>query len=248
MIDTLRSELRKLLTVRSTYIATALAIALTIFFAFYVTGYKADKSDIVQADFLSGQVTGAITTVTIIGALIAILVMTHEYRYNTIMYSLTAANRRTKVLLSKVLVVAGFAVVFTALIGVISPIAGYLGVHASGRELAPQIIHYGPLIWQTLFYGVGIMLAALLIAVLVRSQVGAIAALFVIPGALEGILSALLKQNAVYLPFTALGEVTNSTAMGGGNISPGKGALVFLVYMAVGWAIAAILFVRRDAN
>ncbi|HET8709544.1 MAG TPA: hypothetical protein VFL85_04685, partial [Candidatus Saccharimonadales bacterium] len=83
-----------------------------------------------------------------------------------------------------------------------------------------------------------------LLAVLVRSQVGAIAALFLIPGVIEQLLMRLLKEKSIYLPFTALHSVINFDP----KISDIKSALVFGAYLVVGWIIAWIIFLKRDAN
>lgn len=247
MMAALKSEFRKLLSVRSTYIITAFLLALVIFFAFYIEGFRLTAADYGKPDMLATAVSGAVTSVAIFGAIIAILLMTHEYRYNTIMYSLTSSNSRSKVLLAKVLTISAYAIVVTVIISILSPIMTYLGVHAAGHTPGPQVLHYGELAWRSLFYGWGEAMAGLLIATLVRSQVGAIAALFIIPGAIEQLLALLLKSNAVYLPFTALGQVFSEQTLKGGSLTPGKGALVFTAYLVVGWFIAWILFLRRDA-
>jgi ABC-type transport system involved in multi-copper enzyme maturation permease subunit len=160
------------------------------------------------------------------------------------MYTLTASNSRTKVLLAKILTISSYAVVFALLVGIISPIASYLGVHAHGHTLVPQTLHYGELVWRSLFYGWGFAMAGLLFATLIRSQIGSIAALFVVPGLVEQLLTLLLKEKAVYLPFTAIDAVLNANP----KLSFAHAALVFAGYLAVGWIAAWVLFVKRDAN
>ena len=248
MMATIKAEFRKLLTVRSTYIVTALALALVIFFAFYIEGFRAEHAAVLSPHFLADQVTGAINAVAVFGAIIAVLLLTHEYRYNTIMYTLTASNSRSKVLFAKILAVTVYAVIFTVIVAVLSPVMAYLGTQAHGLHLAHQTFSYGHLAWETLFYGWGEAMAGLLIATLTRNQVGTVVALFIVPGIVEQLLSLLLKKDAVYLPFTALSQVVNQNAMGGGSLTPGKAAGVFALYLVGGWVIAWILFLRRDAN
>jgi len=53
-----------------------------------------------------------------------------------------------------------------------------------------------------------------------------------------------------YLPFTALGNVlasktTNTVLL---PVSPARAALVFAVDIAIGWIVAWMLFLRRDAS
>jgi ABC-type transport system involved in multi-copper enzyme maturation permease subunit len=249
MITALKAEFRKLLTVRSTYIITILVLLFIAFIAFYVEGWRLAPHDLLSPTQLSDDVFGALS-LSVFGAIIAILLMTHEYRYNTIMYTLTSSNSRARVLVSKVIVISVYALFLTAVIAVLSPVASYLGIHANGHSLAPQTLHVGNLIWRSLFYGWSYGMAGLLLATLIRVQVGAIAALFVIPGAIEPLLGELLKHNAVYLPFTAQGQVLGQGASfgGGAPLSPSKAAVVFTVYLVVGWVVAWILFLKRDAN
>jgi hypothetical protein len=116
--------------------------------------------------------------------------------------------------------------------------------------MVPQTLHYGQLFWTTVFTGWGYAMAGLLFVALLRSQVGAIVALFLVPSTVETLLGLLLKKNTVYLPFAALGQVTSPTEgpPNVGHLSPGKGAMVFGAYLAIGWLVAWILFLRRDAN
>jgi ABC-type transport system involved in multi-copper enzyme maturation permease subunit len=225
-----------------------LAVLFTVFFAFYIEGYKLTGADLRDPNQLANDVTGALTSLPMIfGAVIAILLVAHEYRYNTIMYALTSSNSRSKVLLAKFIVISGFALVFTLFIAVLSPTMSYLGVHAHGHSLAPQTIDYGSLLWRALFNGWAYLSAALLLAVLIRNQIGAIVSLFIIP-TFEQVLSLLLKGNSVYLPFISLNSVLVHPDPKQGMITYAHAALVFALYLAVGWIIAWVLFLRRDAN
>jgi ABC-2 type transport system permease protein len=249
MISTLKAEFRKLLTVRSTYLVTALMLAFVIFIAFYIDGWRLSGITLMDPNALAGDVLGALN-LTVFGAIVAILLATHEYRYNTIMYTLTASNSRTKVLISKFIVISAYSLFLAVLVGVLSPIMSHLGIHIHGNTLVPQTFHFGDLAWRSLFYGWGYGMAGLLIALLLRSQVAAIAALFLIPSIAEQLLSLLLRKNAVYLPFTALSQVIDSgmARAGGGSLTPGRAALTFGCYLLVGWIAAWILFLWRDAN
>ena len=249
MITTMKAEFRKLLTVRSTYFMTALAAGLIIFVAFYLTGWRLTPDALHDPNQLASDVTGALN-VTIFGAIVGVLLMTHEYRYNTIMYTLTSSNSRTKVLLSKIVVISVYGVVLALIVGLLSPTMSYLGVHLHGHTLVPQTLHYGDLLWRSVFYGWGYAMAGLLLAALTRNQVASIVSLFILPSLAESLLSLLLKHNSIYLPFAALSQVigTSGHNLGGGALTPGRGALVFSAYLVVGWIVALILFLRREAN
>lgn len=248
MITAIKAEFRKLLTVRSTYIVTALVTLLMLFVAGYIEGWRLTPQALHDPMQFTGDVLGALS-LSVFGAIIAILLVTHEYRYNTIMYTLTSSNNRSKILLAKVVVISAYALFLTVLIGILSPIASNVGVHLHGHTLVPQTLHVGNLIWRSLFYGWAYGMVGLLLAVLIRVQVGAIAALFLIPGLVEQLLGQLLKSDAVYLPFSALDQVIGNMNVGSSaHLTPGKAALVFLIYLVTGWIVAWILFLKRDAN
>jgi hypothetical protein len=57
-----------------------------------------------------------------------------------------------------------------------------------------------------------------------------------------------LKKKVVYLPFSALHEVIGQGQNYNKTISPVKGAVIFGCYLVVGWIVAWVLFLRRDAN
>lgn len=88
---------------------------------------------------------------------------------------------------------------------------------------------------------------ALLLAVLIRNQLGAIVSIFAAP-VVEHLLSLIIKQNSVYLPFTALDAVLTHSRPAEGFITYTHAALVVMVYLVVGWLVAWLLFVRRDAS
>lgn len=246
MIPTLKAEVRKLLTVRSTYVLTAVALAFVVFYAGYIEGWHLAGADLRNTGLFTSDVVGALTSLPMVfGAIVAILLMTHEYRYNTIMYTLTASNSRSKVLLSKLLVISGFALLLTAMVGALSPAMSYVGVHLHGHVLVAQNVDYHSLIWRALFNGWAYVTAALLLAVLIRNQIGAIVSLFAVPIA-EQVLGLMLKDNAVYLPFSALNATLSKPLHG--NISYQRAALVFAIYLAVGWVVAWVLFLKRDAT
>lgn len=249
MKSNLKAEFRKIFSVRSTYVILAFVLILEIFFAFYVSGWHVNAHDLHAHNTLANDVVQAVNAVSVFGALMAVLLVTHEYRYNTIMYSLTLSRSRSRVLLAKVLVISVVAIVFTVIVGSLSLLFSLLGAHLHHLKFVSQSLPYGTLIWHNLFFGWGYAMAGLLIAALIRNQIGAIVALFIAPTTIEGLLGLLLKKNTAYLPFTALHTVTGQGMNTYVNdITPVHAAEVFMVYLIVGGAVAWILFVRRDAN
>lgn len=254
MLAAIKSEFRKLLSVRSTYVVTILGFLLIGFLLdFYAQGYRA-TDDINSPQFLENVSLISVTFMSIFVGIVCLLIITHEYRYNTIMYTLTSSNSRTKTLLAKGLVVACYAVIVGGLMAVAGPLLAYLGVIAQGADLAPQTINFWDILWRCLFYSFGNAIAAFIIAFIIRNQIGAIATFFVIISTVEELLALILRENSKYLPFRTLNEVVNFSAQTGevvrnpGALSIGENALVFSLYMVVGLVAAWVLFLRRDAT
>lgn len=254
MKQALKAEFRKLFTARSTIVITGICLLLVVFFAFYIEGLKINQASLADPNRLASEVTNAIMSTALLLSLVGLLLFSHEYRYNTISYTLTSSNSRTRVLLAKILAVSCYALILSLLIGALSPTLTYLGVQIRGLEFSPQVFPLWDLLWRSLFFGWAYAMAALLLAALVRSQVGALAVLFLLPTAGEGLLSLAFRSNAVYLPFTALQHVI-LTGQGSpedgpmmGQLSPGKAAAVFSIYLVAGWLVAWVLFLKRDAG
>ncbi len=258
MIPAIKAEFRKLLTVRSTYLLTLLALIMVGIFSLYGEGFKdsAHLKPLGANLFIAGTITQMASFVGLFGAIIALLSITYEYRHNTITYTLTASNSRTKVLAAKfistLIFVLGYSVLLTLFgLGMI-----FLGLAFSHNLLPHQDINYLTYISKSAAYAGGFSMAGLLFGVLIRHQVGSLAALFILPNTLEGLLSLLLKHDSVYMPFIALAQVVQAPTVPGvkdqiadtGYLSPLKGLVVFLIYFFVGWAIAWYLFLRRDAT
>lgn len=255
MIPALKSEFRKLLSIRSTYVTPALAFALLAFIATYAEGYRNGREALrgpAGASFLSSSLSQHTGLIAIFGAVVALLLLAHEYRYNTIMYSLTIVNRRSKVLISKIIAVMAYIAVFVLIGDAVGLGSLVLGTHLAGLTLPHQDIVLSEYFTKSLVFCEGWALAGLLIIALLRNQVAAIVTLFVVPTTLEGLLGLLLKENAKYLPFMALDNVTSTHGAGQvslfGSLTPVQGALIFSAYLVGGWIIAWVLFLRRDAN
>lgn len=250
MLSTFKAEIYKLLTVRSTYALTAVSAALTAFWGFYIAGWLAKPAGLHDPGFMVAQMANIIGISALLLGFIGILHITSEYRYGTIMYTLTASNSRTKVLLAKILAISGFAVVFTLIIAALSLATIPLGIHAHSLTLVPQSIHFGDVLWRTLFYGWGFAMAGLVVGLLIRNQVGAIVLFFLLNGPLEGIPDLLLRKNSVYLPFDALGNLLGSASVNTvlRPVSHITLALAFVADLAVTLTVAWILFLKRDAS
>ncbi len=251
MMAVIKYELIKLFSIRSTYGAVVLALAFSVLISvFSVIEYKGMPGQLdgitaarvmLDAPFVAAQV----------GTIIAMLIMLHEYRYNMIMYTLTACRSRSRVLLSKIAVVALFSAGLVLACAALGLIVFYIGFALRGISVPDQTFNVLTTLAKSVTFGVGFGLAGLLIATITRNIVFSIVTFFMLIGALEPLLGNLvLKDNAVYLPFTALSNVLVPPGQPvlPEAISPLMGGLVFFAYLVVGWIVAWVLFLRRDAN
>jgi ABC-2 type transport system permease protein len=248
MISILKSEFRKLLTVRSTYAILGISLALVVFFAGFIEGFRGNATSLASnPDLLRSESSGAIVFVGFILAFAGLLLVGHEYRYNTIMYSLTTANNRLKVFVSKVIVAATFAAVTSLIVTFFSPLCTIVGAALHGYHIGPQHFDYFAVIWHCVACGVAYAMYAFILIAIMRNQIGAIVTFLLVPLIGENILAALLKDNVKYLPFTAAQGIAAPTDLGNHTTSLHQLGVV-AVYVAVGMLVSAVLFVRRDAN
>lgn len=247
MIASLKAEFRKLLTVRSTYFIVLIALAIVALFAGFGDGFRADASKLHDSGLLASESGSAIVFAGLILAFTGLLLMGHEYRYNTIMYTLTASNRRIKVLIAKFVAITTFALITSLLLTFFSPLCTILGAHLAGKQIVSQHFELWPIVWHCLFTGWGYAMYAFILMAILRNQIGAIVTFLLVPLIGENILGGIFKSIPQYLPFTALQSVSVPTRLGNQTTS-GHEAIVVLVYLAIGFVVSTILFARRDAN
>lgn len=247
MFSTLKSEFRKLLTVRSTYIIVLSSLVLVALFAGYGDGFRGTPASLQMPGLFMHESASAMVFIGLILAFAGLLSLGHEYRYNTIMYTLTSSNRRLKVLLAKVLAVSSFAAVTSLIVIFFAPLCTVIGAHLHGHPITPQQFDYWSTIWRGVFVGWGYAMYAFVLIAIMRNQVGSIVTFLLIPLIGENILGHIFPNVQQYLPFTALQAVVSPLGLGN-HTSSAHAALIALAYVAGGLVVGAVLFVRRDAN
>lgn len=247
MIDAIKAETRKLLSVRSTYFIVAASLLIVAFFAGFIEGFRADPKALQSPTLLSSESASAVVFVGFILAFAGLLMAGHEYRYNTIFYTLTSINKRYKVLLAKFVVITLFTVVAALLVTFFSPLCTIVGAHLHGKDIGPQVFYIWTTVWHCLLCTWAYAMYAFILLLILRNQVGAIVTFLLLPLIGENILMLLLKHNSKYLPFTAAQSVVDPTSLGN-HTSSTQAALTVVTYVAIGLAVGAVLFVRRDAN
>lgn len=245
----LAAEVRKLWTARTTWVLTAIGLVLVILSSStQVFGSAAGRLS--AADRTAAAIAD-IGNNSLIVLVVALLVMTTEFRHRTIGRTLLLTPSRTRVLLAKLSVGALYAVAFFGAALVL--VAGLVVLRSllGGSELAVDG-QAGRLAWQGLLAMVLTGIFGVAVGALVRSQVVAITGSLVWLMIVENLASALRPEVARWLPFQALnavfipGERVLLGADAGTPLPPGVALAVFLAYVLVAAVVAGALMTKRD--
>jgi ABC-2 type transport system permease protein len=246
------AEVRKLRTVRTTWVLTLIGLVLVAL----ATG------TLVFSELMAGPFTGSVDQVAaavdqigsnaIIVLVVALLAITTEFRHGTIGRSLQLTPSRTQLLVGKLGVGAVYALAFFVLSLVVVGVLLLVGTVVNDVELS-----FGPEVSRSLWQGaVGLTLNALFgvaVGALIRSQVVAITLLLVWLFVVENLFAALWPEIARWLPFQALNalflsdEVMASVPEGfAAPLEPAVALVTFLGYVLVATVVAGVLLRVRD--
>ena len=251
-----RSEWIKFWTLRSTWITSFIAIALTVLFGAGLAAALGQSEE--YQDRAMNLITSGLTFGQIVVAVLGALIITGEYSSGQIRSSLAAVPRRGRLLLSKAVVLS----VSSFLLGSVSVFLSwaiskpFLGEHAGSLTDS----HYAGHIWGSGLVFVGIALMALGVGFLLRSTAGTITVivslLFVITIPLQLAASKWEWINKVIgcLPSTVSEAVSDpfqrTTEWGGQGaqfLSHGQAVAVFTAWAIIPLIAAWFVFSRRDA-
>jgi ABC-type transport system involved in multi-copper enzyme maturation permease subunit len=226
------------------------------FFGFFVEAWLGKSGSpaarlTLSSSAIQEMMANAAGSVTTFVCIIAILQIGHEYRYNTIMYTLTASSSRLKVFLSKLVTLSVFSLVACAFTIILTLGAYILGLKLKGAELPVQQIDLVPVLLRLGAYFLAYGVFGFLLGVIVRSLIASIAILFILPTMIEPLLGLLLRDNSKYLPMTALDGITGSSLnqqASSSFLQPNSALLLTVGYLLILGVVGWILFARRDAN
>lgn len=252
----LRSEWTKLRTVRSTMWTLGVTVVLGIGISALATAetrahWLSSPFSHQGFDPISTSLIGVIVSQFAIGVL-GVLVMSAEYGTGTIRATLSAAPRRTLVLMAKVIV---FGVVALVVAEVVSFLAFFFG-QALLTAPAPHATLGSPGAWRAVV-GSGLYVAvlglfSLGLATIIRHTAGAISAfvgvLLVLPIIVQALPTSLSLDLRRFLPDRIGAQIINGPTNSFPNaFSPWVGLLILVGYTAALLVIGAVLLVRRDA-
>jgi ABC-2 type transport system permease protein len=244
------AEVKKLTSVRSTWILTVIGWLLTatsalavVFGAFEpFAGTEQQVSDA----FASAGSNSAIVLV------VGLLAMTTEFRHGTVGRTLQITPSRTRILLAKLAAGVLYAVVFflgalvviAAIVGIAALVQG-VGLSFDGRTFEVS--------WQGLVGSILTVMLGVAFGALVRAQVVAIVVALVWIFIVENLFAALLPDVGRWLPFQALNGLfiprSALDQMPDGAFVPLAGLtalVVFTAYVVVFTAGSAVLLRVRD--
>lgn len=241
MTGAIRSELRKVLTLRTTYLLLAVAVAIPVF---TVAGSAAGQTIDASAPLPEQQSYLFTTLLTrLLFVVVGIRLITEEYRYGTITPTLLAVGSRRRLLGAKVLAAASAAVVMALL----AQLTLLVTLTVLGEQGGPTtLVGAGAPAALAGTAGAAALYAALGVAlgVLVRHPVPATvgAVVWLLLG--EELLWVRFGDAVEYLPGyagLAMAGVADAT-----SLAPSVGAAALVGWMAVVLAPAVLVLMRRD--
>jgi ABC-2 type transport system permease protein len=252
MTGLIAAEIRKLRTVRTTWVLTLIGLALVVLSSSVFVFAEELSGPFGGTDAEVGATVDQIGSNAVIILIVAILVVTTEFRHGTIGRTLQLTPSRTRVLAAKTVTGAIYAVAFF-LAGVVV-VAAVVAIGAAVKDVPVEV---GSATYTALWQGpVGLALNAtfgVAIGALLRSQVVTITLTLVWLFVAEQLVTGLLPTVGRWLPFQALNALFLSDEVLAnipeGQMMPLEPTLalpVFLAYVAVAVVAAGVLLRTRD--
>jgi ABC-2 type transport system permease protein len=246
------AELRKLRTVRTTWVLTGIGWALVVLTSATALFSEALGPAFTGADQDIADAIAQIGGNAIIVLVVALLAMTTEFRHGTIGRTLQITPSRSRVLVAKLAAGVTYALAFfvTGLVIVVL----LVGVAGLTRDVA---LAPGAATVRALWQGpVGLGLNAMLgvaVGALIRSQVVAITVTLVWLFVVENLVAALRPSIGRWLPFQALSSlfIPRDALPAGADagvtlLDPPVALAAFLGYVAAAAVAAGVLLRTRD--
>ena len=253
------SEWIKFRSVRSWTIMSAVAALLMIAFgalaasvasgAVPTSGPRPGGGPFAATDPTAISLSGTTLTQLIVGVL-GVLFISNEYANGMIRATFAAVPRRLPVLWAKVIVLAGSLVVLMVVAGLASFLLGQL-ILGDGKNTTLGADGVLRAVLGSGLYLAGIGVLGVAVGALLRNTAGAIsvvvATLLIVPGLARLVLPADWNTTITpYLPSSA-GSAFTSVTGSDTLLGPAAGAAVFVGWLVVLLAGAAIMIRRRDA-
>jgi ABC-2 type transport system permease protein len=243
MINSLRSELLKLRSLRSTWVVAAVAAALSVVVGVAQVRVAIDTGSALPA--ASQIALGPVQPLWFLVVVTAILVSAGEFQHRTIRTTALLTPNRGRVLVSKSLTAAAFGAVTVAAGTVLAMLAGLVTAKLGGSKVT-----FGPLatvghLGAAIALGAGWSVLATALGILTRSTALALAAVLLWRFVGEGLVPVVLSPHGA--------AISRWTPTGAGRVlvgAPGlpavMAALVVAAFVSAMCTLAAVLFTRHD--
>jgi ABC-2 type transport system permease protein len=250
----LKSELVKILTLRS----TAITLGLTVLASVLVTGLVTNADGHHQPGYYGGfdptqqSLTGMIIAALTLGVF-GVLLISSEYSSGTIRTTLAASPKRPLLLATKIGITAAITIVFCELLSFLTFFIGQAILSGGG---APSATLGSPgALRAVVLTGLFISLLALMsfgFAVMFRNTAASIAAfagvVFVLPLVMHSISESAVRLLPSNILVNSITSTVNQGPVGpNGPLSPAVGFVLMAVYSAIALAAGTVFFFRRDA-
>ena len=250
-MNALRGELRKLWTVRTTWVITALGWGMVVLFTATALFTTVVNERFTGTDTEVAAAVEQLGSTAIVVLIVALLAMTTEFRFGTIGRTFQIVPSRTRVLLAKLGAGIFYALAYYAsslvLVGVLLGLAAL--VHGVALSVGALTI---AALWQA---PVALALNAVLgvaVGALLRSQVAAITAVLLWFFVAENLIVSLRPTAGRWLPFQALnslfiGEEARQAAVEAGmSLLAAPNALALFLTYVTAVSIAAVTLLRTQ--
>jgi hypothetical protein len=249
LAQAIRSEVTKIVTLRSTLWTLLIAIGGTLGIAALSANSATHRSSQFYQHFdPTNQSLGGLYLATLAIGVFGILAFTGEYGVGTIRPSLAAIPRRGVFLTAKAIVVGVSALLVGELLSFLSFDLGQ-AILSGGGAPTVSLAHAGVL-QAVALSGAVIGLFGLLgfgLGVFIRNTAGAISAYvgvtFLLPLALQRVSGHPVR----YTPLDILANSVSAVVRDPVQLAPVAGFFLIVLYCAAAVAIGAVLMMRRDA-
>ena len=251
MMNVVAAEIRKLTTVRTTWVLTLAGIAL-VGFNVGLFVFSNLTGDFTGADEQWANLIGQVTGNSAFALVVAIMLVTTEFRHGTIGRTLQLVPSRTKVMLSKLTAGGFYGAVFFV---VALPVMFIIGIIGGGFDIGANSFDA---LWQGLIATVLTAIFGIAIGALIRSQVVALVVSLVWLFIVEPLATVFLPSVGRWLPFQLVSDLFTpeemSEAMAAAEGAPMMadpvaaplGITVFFGYVALATVGAGLLLRYRD--
>ena len=244
-----KSEVTKISTLRSTFWTLVVTVVGTLGVTVLATNSASHHSAMWYRGFdpTNQSMTGlAIGTLAI--GILGVLSVTGEYGSGTIRSSLASTPRRPLFLFGKGLVIGAISLVVGEVLTFASFFVGQAVLGSGGAPTAS--LNQPGVLGAVALAGVCLALLGLVgfaLGVIIRHTAGAISAFVGATFLLPVLLGPISSHPVRFTPLGILANSVTAVIRQPGQVSPAFGLFLMTLYCAAALAVAAVLFLRRDA-